>query len=86
MTKDHIKNVVTKGRRKGLSAAFEVAKKGVTMDEVKELFMQDPMAVDDVEDQGDEEADERDDGEEEEEEEEAEEEEEGEEEIGRAHV
>ncbi|KAF8469513.1 hypothetical protein BDZ91DRAFT_781584 [Kalaharituber pfeilii] len=71
LTKEHIKNFAIKGKKKDLIAAYEIAKVGVTMEEVRERFTQDPMAVDE-----DEEEEPEEDVEEEEEEEEEDEEEE----------
>jgi len=58
-----MKSFVAKGRKKDLITAYEVAKAGMTMEEVREVFTQGPMAVD--EDDEDEEVEEE--GEEEEE-------------------
>lgn len=73
LTKDAIKSFIAKGRKKDLISAYEVAKAGMTMEEVREVFTQDPMAVDE-EDEEDEEVEEEVEGEDEEAEQEEEEE------------
>ena len=48
-TKEHIKNFMSKGKKKDLIVAYVVAKSGITMVDARKKFTPDPMALGDEE-------------------------------------